>query len=533
MPNLTMPEPRAGRRIARWRAVGALTIAVMAAGTALAGVEPTARAANPPATSATSPARVTVDFGAEQGRLPRPERHNNFGNITAWPGQRAQDAAFLNEQGLHGDIYRVWLSSPNAPDEDDIFNQCDLVTRKCDFSRLDAYLTEAGTVSDSVLVNLNPMDFIEGKRPIKDLKPLVELILHRLKEQYPQVDYVEVFNESDWNYHGVQRRQGRPADQTTLRPDGLYRFYAPFYEAVNEVNKHVRRADRIRVGGPALMYMDPKWLKPFLDGYAADRNPRKRLDFLSYHAYLKWDDDYQKPTLYNQDLRVVASERATIRSWLKERRIRTGTPAFITETGIYPGPAFDDPDPKNDYIRQAAGLATYSYLYANQPDTYMFNWCIRHRVEERKDQLVTRTPNGPLTDTLSPYGNMLLMQSKMKDTRVSAIAHGHRQDDNGVYAIASKDRTGASLMVWNWQHTNATGHRAGIDMSRLPANLKRGPVRQRTFRIDQTTSNYFADPATADLQQVDQKIIYPGKTHTHRIDLSPNAIYLITLEPAR
>jgi hypothetical protein len=502
-------------------------LAVLVAGTALAGVEPPARAG----TAAPVPARVSVDFGSELGRLSRPERYNNFGNVTAWPQQRPGDVEFFNRQGLHGDIYRVWLSSPNAPAQDNLFNQCDLAARTCDFSRLDAYLTEAGTVSDSVLVNLNPTDFVEGERPFKDLEPLLELMIGSLKKRYPRVKYVEVFNEPDWQFHGQERRQGRPADQTTLQPTGLYRFYVPFYKAVDKVNQRLRRGERLRVGGPALMFMDPKWLQPFLDGYAADRDPRKRLDFLSYHSYLKWDDDYQVTTLYKDDLRVVASDRATVRAWLKKRRLPTGIPTFVTETGIYPGPSFDDPEPVNDYLRQAAGLATYGYLYADQPDTYMFNWCVRHRVEERKDQLVTRTPGGPATGTFTPYGNMLLMQSKMKDTRVSAVS-GSREGDNGVYAMASKDRKGASLMVWNWQHTSTTGYRAAIDMSRLPSRLRHGPVRQRMYRIDQTTSNYFTDPARADLQLVGEKIVTPGRTYTERIDLGPNAIYLILLDPA-
>jgi hypothetical protein len=504
-----------------------LVLGVLAASTALVSVEPAASAGAP----APSQARVSVDFGSEQGRLSRPERHNNFGNVTAWPEQRSGDVAFLNRQGLHGDVYRVWLSSPNAPAEDNLFNQCDLATGKCDFSRLDAYLTQASTVSDSLLVDLNPTDFVEGKRPFKDLRPLLELMLRSLKMKYPRVKYVEVFNEPDWQFHGLARRLGRPASEATLQPDGLYRFYVPFYEAVNEVNKKLHRGERLQVGGPALSFKDPKWLKPFLDGYAADRNPRKRLDFISYHSYLSWDDDYKVPTFYSKDLRVVASDRATVRAWLKERRLPGDIPAFVTETGIYPGPAFDDPDPKKDYVRQAAGMATYSYMYSGQPDTHMFNWAVRHRVEERKDQLVTRTPGGPLTDTFTPYGNMLLMQSKMKDTKVSAISGGH-QEDNGVYALASKDKTGASLMVWNWQHTHDTSYRTTIDMSHLPSKLRRGPVRQRMFRVDQTTSNYFTDPAKADLQLVGEKIITPGKTHTESIDLAPNGIYLILLEPA-
>ncbi|MEH0421243.1 glycosyl hydrolase [Streptomyces sp. B21-083] len=478
-----------------------------------------------------TPAAVSVDFGSQQGELPRPERLNNFGNVTAWPDQRAGDVRFLNKHGLHGDVYRVWLSSPNAPDDVNVFNMCDLATNSCDLTKLDAYLTDASTVSDSLLVNLNPTAFVEGKRPLKDLRPMVELILRSVKKAYPKVKYVEAFNEPDWQFHGMQRQQGRPADQTTLQPGDLYRYYVPFYEAVDKVNQRLGRENRIELGGPALMWMDPKWMKPFLDDFAADRNRNKRLDFISYHAYLSWDDNYRVPTMYNTDLRVVASQRDTLRGWLKERRIDARTPSYVTETGIYPGPAYDDTDPRKDYLRQAAGMATYGYYFAGQRDTYMFNWCVRHRVEERKDQLVSRTTGGPATDTFTPYGNMMLMQSRMKDTRVSAVSDAV-DGDNGVYAIASKDRTGASLMVWNWQHTKDQSYRATIDMSRMPSELRHGPVRRLVYRIDSTTSNYFGDPGRAELQLVDSKPVRPGRTYTETVDLAPNAIYLILLERA-
>ncbi|WNM31734.1 hypothetical protein RKE30_15610 [Streptomyces sp. Li-HN-5-11] len=487
-----------------------------------------AHAAEPPAPL--SSARVSVDFGSREGPLPRAEKYNNFGNVTAWPEQRAEDVNFYNKQGLHGDIYRVWLSSTNARDAD-VFNLCDLATNQCDLSKLDAYLSEASAVSDSLLVDLNPTDFVEGKRPLKDLKPLLELILRRVKEKYPRVRYVEAFNEPDWQFYGQQRNAGRPADRTTLQPGGLYRYYVPFYGALDDVNQHLPRADRLKLGGPALSVMDPKWMKPFLDAFAADKNPGKRLDFLSYHAYLSWDEDYKIPTMYRNDLRVVASQRDVLRGWLKGRHLDQHLPAFVTETGIYPGPAYDDTDPTKDYIRQAAAMATYSYYYANQPDTHMFNWCVRHSTQERKDQLVTRTPDGPLTDTFTPYGNMLLMQSRMKDTRVSAVTDG-LEGDNGVYAMASKDRTGASVMAWNWQHVNDRGYRTTIDMSHLPSQLRHGPVRERVYRIDQTTSNYYGDPAKANLQLVGEKIVRPGRTYTKTLDLAPNALYLILLERA-
>ena len=519
-----MNTERPARRSLWAGVVGALLVVAAGQPAAAQPTEPSAPFAE---------ATVSVDLGARQGELPRPERYNNFGNVTAWPEQRAGDVQFLNEQGLHGEAYRVWLSSPNAPAEDNVFNQCDLAANTCDFSpAIQAYLADASAVSESVLVNLNPTDFVEAERPLTDLEPLVELILRSVKDRYPRVRYVEVFNEPDWQFHGLERRMGRPADETTLQPDDLYGFYVPFFEAVDAVNRNRANRDRLLVGGPALTSLDPRWMEPFLDDYAADTNPHKRLDFISYHAYLSWDENYQAPTLYNGDLSVVASERATIDEWLRERHLRRNIPSFVTETGIYPGPAFDDPAPRNDYLRQAAGLATYSYLYANQPGATMFNWCVRHRVEERKDQLVTRTPNGPLPDTFSPYGNMLLMQSMMKDTRVSAESDTPLVDgDNGVYAMASTDRTGASVMAWNWQHVHDGSYRTTIDMSRLPSHLRRGPVRQQLFRIDQSTSNYFADPTTADLQPVGDDVVTPGRAHSLTVDLDPNAIYLIVMEP--
>jgi hypothetical protein len=105
--------------------------------------------------------------------------------------------------------------------------------------------------------------------------------------------------------------------------------------------------------------------------------------------------------------------------------------------------------------------------------------------------------------------------------------------DNGVYAMASIDRTGASVMVWNWQHVHDESYQATVDMSRLPSRLRHGPVRQQLFRVDQSTSNYFADPATANLQRVSEEVLSPGRTHSMTVDLDPNAMYLILLEPAR
>ena len=127
---------------------------------------------------------------------------------------------------------------------------------------------------------------------------------------------------------------------------------------------------------------------------------------------------------------------------------------------------------------------------------------------------------------------MLLMQSMMKDTRVKASSDS-LSDGQGIYAVASRDTSGVSVMVWNYQHTNSGRFRTTIDMSGLPAEFMEGPVRETLYRIDQSTSNYWADPRQANLQQVAKRIVTipADNSYVEIVDLEPNALYLLLLEP--
>jgi hypothetical protein len=128
----------------------------------------------------------------------------------------------------------------------------------------------------------------------------------------------------------------------------------------------------------------------------------------------------------------------------------------------------------------------------------------------------------------------MLMQSKMKDIKVSAVSDSIAAG-KGVYALGSKDKTGkkgVSVMVWNYQHTNTASFQTRIDMANLPGNLRNAPVRQQVYRIDEATSNYYTNPETANLQLVDDRVVQVDKDYTQTVTLSPNALYLIVLDPA-
>ena len=167
------------------------------------------------------------------------------------------------------------------------------------------------------------------------------------------------------------------------------------------------------------------WIPAFLDGYAADTNPDKRLDFV------------------RGTVTAISTKATGYRSYVFSRTIRAWSPISVPgstrccgnaesrlisrhsspKPEIYPGPAFDDPDPsRNDWVRQAPGLTSIHYWYAEQPDIYPFHWTVRHDKEGRKDQLVTLRGEGESSpvETFTPYGNMLLMQSMLGDKRVVA-----------------------------------------------------------------------------------------------------------------
>lgn len=488
------------------------------------------------AVSALKPASVSVDFGVPQGDLLRTERLNTWDNGDPAPDLRAKDAAFLNAQGLHADVVRVGLSLEGLCDVADQASKCrgeggdtlcDVATGSCDFSSIAGWLGDISKTTDSLVVHLTPRSVIQAKRPPSEAIPLLTLTIRELKRQFPKIDYIESSNEPDWVFHGSQIYAKK---KPILQPNELYAYYVPFYKAVNAVNDQLPPWEHIKVGGPTLTGMNETWMTAFLDGYAADPNPDKRLDFISYHGYGVFSDKFAYH-VFKSDPSEASTQRARLEAWLKARNISEDIPIFITETGIYPGGSFDEPDPsKTDYIRQAAGMASLHYWWAQQPRMYPFHWVVRHGAQGRKDQLVTRAPEGPQADTFTPYGNLLVMQSKMKDIRVKATSNS-LAGGQGVYAVASKDKSGASIMVWNYQSTNKARFRTTIDMSRLPSKLSGRPVRQTLYRIDQTTSNYWADPERANLQRVGERIVTPGTTYRETVDLGPNAIYLILLEP--
>jgi hypothetical protein len=220
-------------------------------------------------------------------------------------------------------------------------------------------------------------------------------------------------------------------------------------------------------------------------------------------------------------------------------------------------------------IKQAHPEIQYIEAW-NEPDApgttiqpaEVYQWVARR--QGLKDEFVTQNSVGPYLggdprnptilwqpydplpgDALTPYGNVLFMQSKMEDVKVSATTD-QLNNGVGVYAVAAKDPVlpEASVMVWNYPGCSglpgstscgSSAYHATIELSRLPNGLADGDVTVTVYRVDQNTSNYFSDPTNTDvskgnLQQVDQRTVTPvNGSYTYEADLQPNAVYLLLL----
>ncbi|MEB5967383.1 hypothetical protein [Comamonas testosteroni] len=496
---------------------------------------------------------ISVDYAQSQGSLLRSEKYNNLHTTSVTVPQRAGDIAYLNSNGLHGAIYRVWLNSPNEAKVPPCVEDIDSVpaaNKPCTLNPpFESYLSDADKAADQILGNLRlngAPTFMSDGGPDAAVAN-IERILLAIKKAHPKLTYIEGWNEPD-----------EPG--TKIKPTEVYPYYASVYKAVNNVNKQLAAVSNsykpIKVGGPAFYYFNKSWFSAFFDGYAADTNPDKKLDFISYHAYVDVDNDGKIKRLSTKP-RFVAGQRAELENMLRARGISTNIPSYVTETGIYPGPSCDMCD-RTDYARGAAGVASLHYWFANESNTYPFNWLTRQRQGGLKDQFVTKNPVGPYanatyqqlwqsydpvpTNTFTPFGNMLLMKSMMKGNRVSAGSNRLSDEGIGVYAMAAEDSTGASMMVWNYQGCKpsegatptmvcpSTAYPSTISATNLPSSIRYKKVRERVFAVDQKNSNYFTDPSRAKLQEISNKSIYLGDSYKSNLVIEPNGIYLILLE---
>jgi hypothetical protein len=454
--------------------------------------------------------KINVDFKLPKKELVRTEKYNNIALETLTDA----DINFYNNNGLHEKILRVWMVDEDFYDfEKGIYK----------LNTQDEYLTQASKVTDNLIINFGGKGaIIHFANTPEKILPVYTKILSYLKQKFPKIRFVEVMNEPDYGGDYVKH----------VKKNTYYQFYKYAAKAVVEINKKYKPTIPLEVGGPSIAQLDTNWLGGFLDDFKNDKDPLKKLDFISFHGYfLKPGEDYM---MFKDNPSLVKDQRKLLDIELTKRGLSTKIPAFITETGIYPGPSFDDINSTtNDHLRQASGVASLFYWYLESDNIYPFHWVMRHLKEGRKDQLVTRDEfEKPFRqeNKFTPYGNMMVMSSKLKKYRNTATSTSTFKDGKGLYSIASSDKTGIAVMTWNYQSMLNSGYKTELKLDNLPKEFVGKEVKLSIYKIDSKNSNYHADLENCNLKVFEEKTFKAEKSFQTNLFLDPNALQLIVLE---
>lgn len=371
-------------------------------------------------------APVIVDCSDVLGERPHPERYMN-----TTPVNHPDDANFLNTQGLHALVTRVW-AGPGYVDE--------------------VGFKTANEMSDYLLMSYGLTDVGQ--------KDQFKTELTALKRRFPKLRYVEAGNEYDYEQSkGVNVKQY------------YARVFRPMMEVVNEVNRELRFEIPIEIGGPVSSCFNREWIGQLLDDFKADKRKEKHLDFISYHGYFVWDKTGTERLFFKDDPMLVCGQRAAIDRMLRDRGMNTTVPVFVTEMGIYPGPLADDYNRiDDDRMRQAVGMLSLFYWYGKEKNIYPFNWVLRHHLEGRKDMLATADDRTPLPPRFTPYGEAVKKLS-LQAENVVGVSYPEPKDGHGLYVQACIDQNKFTLLVWNYQQTGRHAVAADLELQNVPARI--------------------------------------------------------------
>ncbi|MEI6196200.1 MAG: hypothetical protein WCS42_17910, partial [Verrucomicrobiota bacterium] len=138
------------------------------------------------------------------------------------------------------------------------------------------YLLVFSRSSDEVLLNIRDYqkEVINGEMTMEKWMEVFGNAIRHYKQLCPNLKYIEVLNEYDIS---------SMVDHFPVTSDQYYLFYKAAYQVVNKINADLQPDVPLVVGGPCLSAYNKSELEHFMDLYAKDGDPHKRLDFVSFH----------------------------------------------------------------------------------------------------------------------------------------------------------------------------------------------------------------------------------------------------------
>jgi hypothetical protein len=335
------------------------------------------------------------------------------------------------------------------------------------------YLDASSAHSQYLMLNVRryETEVNKGIIPMAKWKEVLKTGLTHYKKRYKNLRYIEALNE--WH---LARFGG-------LKDGEYYPFYKACYEVVNEINDELKPEIPLEIGGPTVygyplklsdVNGEPKiknkslLLAHFLDQYAADPDPRKRLDFITFHDYG-----------LGKNYAAIQEYQSIVRTMLRNAKLPENIPVYISEIGY----ALESPKPELNQ-HQATGISELFYYLRATPQLRPIPWVLFH---EPARQLSLTAFVSDKTLSMTPFGNTLKMWSMQKDNEVETVWKSPRK---GLNAVASKDGQTLVLQLWNDSPETAS-FVIGIDSLRQTLGKQ---VRFQEFRIDAKNNNVLLNP---------------------------------------
>ena len=218
--------------------------------------------------------------------------------------------------------------------------------------------------------------------------------------------------------------------------DAHYRLFKTLCEAVHEINAALPADRRLEVAGLGINTPDNRWdfIDGFLARFAADPDPRKRLDYLTWHTYL----------FPGATPAIARGFGLRLRALLEKHRLPPDLPVVVDEVGLAEPSTIEDLSGLDGAARKEAAMAC-------------FTAALHHEYLREHGRFIPVSGGGwhfgCLTfgrqNALSPYAKGMLLRSRLADHALdSTVSPQDPQTAYGLHAFATLDDTALRALVW-------------------------------------------------------------------------------------
>ena len=326
-------------------------------------------------------------------------------------------------------------------------------------------------------------------------KQLLEDGLRHLRSKYPNLQYIESFNEPDC---------ARLSQHTV---DSLYQTFAG---AVRTVNASIAPGQLpFKLGGPTICHLSWGMLPNFLSFVRANNLP---IDFVSYHIYGNVDPG-------------IAEEAREVKRDLSSAGLNSNLPQMVTEWGYNYKSSGAYANVTN--MKQATYIAQgwYSLLANGLGDLVIsMPFAENDYANVNRSVLVDSRQNSTDGGVNPPY-NVYAMMNMQKNTM---IAVDGLTGDLSLSPIATEDHSGVALML-----TSTNGGNAIVSMNNLPMAFRKGGFRFQEYLVDPTHSNFAYNQSNGGALQMVRNSPQPAASSFNTtIEMARYSVVLIVLTPS-